>query len=666
MSSFSDNFERDNQKDVQFDTNAFYPFLESLIVISIFLTIYFIIKSKLSQSVSLKNENIYLNCQCSHCKKKLINIIKKDKGSNNIIKFIILVLLIISFIIVYKKIKITSKNVKTFNPYQILEIDDQENDARKIKKSYKKLALLYHPDKNPNNLQARAKFMLINKAYEILTNNESRANFELYGNPDGPTSMKFSVGLPQYVLDKKNHFKILLIFLIIICGIIPYQFYHWYQKVNLFDQNDILISTNKKYEIITDINSIITHLPFYISTGLEFVTHFKFTDLHIQKEKDQINSLFEKYKQYYPDDSYCLDVQKKVNIYNKKAIVIAYAYILNDFNDENYKNLYLKNEYIKLHASLIDPFLCKTTEKYLALLALKKMQNLNKDTYILPKEVKTIFIFYIVRYQQMFLQGMNITQIINNCSFIQLPHFNYELIKKLPEEPKLRRFIKSTKEEKIKYLEELKTFNNDQINDIIIASENFPIYSIKYKKYVEGFEDEDFVLGDLGTIEINITKINYDEKKNKLNGILHSNFYPGLFNECIQILVYINETFIQQEKIEMNKKTVTYKFRIALSKEGNIPLKFTIMSTCFFGLDERINIEIPVVKTSEKRNNLLKDIDKRHVKVELSYFQSILKEAGMYVDDDEEEEEENNEEKKESNNENENDNDNDSEKIKQE
>ena len=665
MSSFSDNFERDNQKDVQFDTNAFYPFLESLIVISIFLTIYFIIKSKLSQSVSLKNENIFLNCQCSHCKKKLINIIEKDKKSNNIFKFIILILLIISFIIVYKKIKITSKNVKTFNPYQILEIEDQENDARKIKKSYKKLALKYHPDKNPNNLQARAKFMLINKAYEILTNNESKANFELYGNPDGPTSMKFSVGLPQYVLDKKNHFKILLIFLIIICGIIPYHFYHWYKKINLFDQNDILISTNKIYGSITDINSIITHLPFYISTGLEFLTHFKFTDLHIQKEKDSINSLFEKYKQFYPDDSYCLDVQNKVNIYNKKAIVIAYSYILNDFNDENYKNLNLKNEYIKLHASLIDPFLCKTTEKYLALLMLKKMQNLNRDNsfnHISPKEVKTIFIFFIVRYQQMFLQGMNIKQIINNCSFIQLPHFNYELIQKLPEEPKLRRFIKCTKEEKIKYLEELKAFNNEQINDIIIASENFPIYKIKYKKYVEGFEDEDFVVGDLGTIEINITKINYDEEKKQKNGILHSNFYPGLFNECIQILVYNNDTFIQQEKIEINKKTVTYKFRIALGNEGVIPLKFTIMSTCFFGLDERINIEIPVVKTSEKRNNLLKDIDKRHVKVELSYFQSMLKEAGMYVDEDEDdEEEENDQEKNESKKENEN-----SESIKEE
>ena len=666
MSSFSDNFERDNQNDVQFDTNAFYPFLESLIVISIFLTIYLIIKSKLSQNVSLKNENLYLNCQCSHCKKKLKNLIKNEKKPNIIFKLILLIILIICFIIVYKKIKLTSKNVKTFNPYQILEIKDQENNIQTIKKSYKKLALKYHPDKNPNNLQARAKFMLINKAYEILTNEESKTNFELYGNPDGPTSMRLSVGLPQYVLDKKNHFKILFIFLIIICVIIPYQFYHWYKKINLFDQNDILISTNKIYGSITDINSIITHLAFYISTGLEFVTHFNFKDINIKKEKDTINLLFEKYKKYYPDDSYCKDVQNKVNIFNKKAIVIAYAYILNDFKDENYNKLYLKNEYIKLHASLIDPFLCKTSEKYLTISMFKKIQKISPEQ-ISPKEVKTIFIFFIVRYQQMFLQGMNIQQIINNCSFIQLPHFNYDLINKLPEEPKLRRFIKYSKEDKIKYLKELKSFNDEQINDIIIASENFPIYKIQYKKYVEGFENEDFVVGDLGTIEINITKLNYDENKNKMLGILHSKFYPGLFNECIQILVYNMDTFIQQDKIEINKKTVTYKFRINLNQEGTLPLKFTIMSTCFFGLDERINIEIPVIKNSEKRNNLLKEIDKRHVKVELSYVQSIIKEAGLYVDEDEEEEdekekEENDEKKEESKNENEN----ESEKLKQE
>ena len=643
MSTFSDNFERDDQKDIQFDTNAFYPFLESLIVVSIFLNIYFIIKSKTSYYITIKDKNKYSNCQCSGCKRRLINMIKKEKKSSNFFKIIILIILLVLFVIVYKKIKVTFKNVKTFNPYQMLEVTDQEVDIHKIKKAYKKLALKYHPDKNPNNLQARAKFILINKAYEILTNNESRTNFELYGNPDGPTFMRFSVGLPQYILDKKNHFKILMIFLIIICGVIPYQFYHWYQKINLFDKNDILISTNERYGKLTDKNSNLNHLPFYISTGLEFKTHFNFKDINIKNEEKKINILFEKYKNFYPNDQYSLDIKNKINIFNKKAIAIAYAYILNDFNDENYKKLNLKDEYIKLHASLIDPFFCKTFEKYIVLLNLKKNKNINSApnfNNISFIEITTNFIFHIVRYQQMFLQGMKINKIINNCSFIQLPHFNYESIDKLPEEPKFRRFIKLNKEEKIKYLKDFKSFNEEQINDIIIASENFPIYKITYKKYVEGFEDEDFVVNDLVTIEIIIKKINYN-KENKRIGMFHSNFYPGLFNECIQILVYDNnDTIIHQEKIVINKQIVTYKFRALLAFERNEIFKFTFMSTCFFGLDEKMIIEIPVMKISEKRNNLLKEIDKRRVKVGLSFFQSILKESGMYVDEDDDEEEE--------------------------
>jgi translocation protein SEC63 len=46
-----------------------------------------------------------------------------------------------------------------------------ENNApiEKIKKAYRKLALLYHPDRNQNNPEASAKFIMISKAYECLT-----------------------------------------------------------------------------------------------------------------------------------------------------------------------------------------------------------------------------------------------------------------------------------------------------------------------------------------------------------------------------------------------------------------------------------------------------------------------------------------------------------------
>jgi curved DNA-binding protein CbpA len=63
--------------------------------------------------------------------------------------------------------------MKGFDPYEILEV---ETDAtiEKIKKSYRRLALIYHPDRNKNNPQASAKFIMISKAYECLTNEEAK------------------------------------------------------------------------------------------------------------------------------------------------------------------------------------------------------------------------------------------------------------------------------------------------------------------------------------------------------------------------------------------------------------------------------------------------------------------------------------------------------------
>jgi len=64
--------------------------------------------------------------------------------------------------------------------YSILGLD-RKASADDIKKAYRKLARKYHPDVNPNNAEANAKFQQINEANEVLSDPEKRKKYDEYG-----------------------------------------------------------------------------------------------------------------------------------------------------------------------------------------------------------------------------------------------------------------------------------------------------------------------------------------------------------------------------------------------------------------------------------------------------------------------------------------------------
>ncbi len=53
-----------------------------------------------------------------------------------------------------------------------------------IKKAYRKLALKYHPDKNPGDKEAEENFKEINEAYAVLSDNEKKAQYDQFGSTD--------------------------------------------------------------------------------------------------------------------------------------------------------------------------------------------------------------------------------------------------------------------------------------------------------------------------------------------------------------------------------------------------------------------------------------------------------------------------------------------------
>ena len=64
--------------------------------------------------------------------------------------------------------------------YEVLEVSRDANPEQ-LKKSYRRLALKYHPDQNPDDSQAAEKFKELTEAYQILSDPSSRARYDRYG-----------------------------------------------------------------------------------------------------------------------------------------------------------------------------------------------------------------------------------------------------------------------------------------------------------------------------------------------------------------------------------------------------------------------------------------------------------------------------------------------------
>lgn len=67
--------------------------------------------------------------------------------------------------------------------YKILQIEKNASQEE-IKKAYRRLAVKYHPDKNPGNKEAEEKFKQIAEAYEVLSDENKRRNYDQTGTPN--------------------------------------------------------------------------------------------------------------------------------------------------------------------------------------------------------------------------------------------------------------------------------------------------------------------------------------------------------------------------------------------------------------------------------------------------------------------------------------------------
>ncbi len=64
--------------------------------------------------------------------------------------------------------------------YEVLGVGRQASD-QELKSAYRKLAMQYHPDRNPGDTEAEERFKELNEAYGVLSNTETRERYNRFG-----------------------------------------------------------------------------------------------------------------------------------------------------------------------------------------------------------------------------------------------------------------------------------------------------------------------------------------------------------------------------------------------------------------------------------------------------------------------------------------------------
>ncbi|KAL5365073.1 Sec63 Brl domain-containing protein [Aspergillus floccosus] len=138
---------------------------------------------------------------------------------------------------------------KVWDPYDILGIS-RSADEKAISKHYKRLSLLYHPDKvrpdpskNETMDMLNDRFVELTKAYKALTDEEVRNNYIQYGHPDGKQSFSIGIALPQFIVTEGNGKYVLLVYGGLLGVLLPYIVGRWWYGSQRYTKERVLVAS---------------------------------------------------------------------------------------------------------------------------------------------------------------------------------------------------------------------------------------------------------------------------------------------------------------------------------------------------------------------------------------------------------------------------------------
>lgn len=218
----------------------FYFLLSFLALILIPVTIFYWPKKKKRDPEEEKKE-----CRCPPCliKREHLKHAEPWRGTKNFLTKLLIVAGWLILIFLAYKVSQFDYEMANFDPYEIMGISPGSSQGE-IKRAYRKLSLILHPDKDTGN---EKEFMKLTKAYQALTDDEARRNWEKYGNPDGPGAMSFGIALPSWIVEKENSVWVLGLYALVFMVALPIVVGTWWYRSIKFTGDQVLLDTTQMY-----------------------------------------------------------------------------------------------------------------------------------------------------------------------------------------------------------------------------------------------------------------------------------------------------------------------------------------------------------------------------------------------------------------------------------
>lgn len=491
--------------------------------------------------------------------------------------------------------------IKRFDPFDILGVTPQAS-VPEIKRAYRKLSLVFHPDKNPDDPLAASRFIQIRNAYSALTDETAKRNWEKYGNPDGPQTTKVGIGLPKFLLEKDNSLYILVTFFFVLLFVVPMTFICYYQRTKNYAANGVRLET------LQFLGCCITETT-KLKNGPELLAACAESRCMLMRPSDNadIKALGSAV------------VEHKKRTYSVPTVMknqyILWAHLQRVHN--------LMSEELKRDC---DELLCHSPKITQAMIEIACM----REWFSIAQAM--------IEFRRCLIQALD----VKASQLLQAPHFNDEVVEHCRTAKNvvtLMEFLELDASERKTLL--VSKLEPHQMVDVDAFISHIGVVEIK--AFVEVEDETEMVVGDVATLVVEMKRKNL--KRGEASGPVHAPLFPETkYEEWWLFLVEATPStrIVHFERVRDTAHFVEERMRFQITHDGEHKLVLHAMCDSYAGIDHKVEINFSAYSEAECNREYKIHQEDEDIDLQPTVFQQFLGE--LHAEDDESEEEEEEEE----------------------